>query len=44
MPGDYHGNFYWSSLDASGARWLTVDAPWNTTYDYYLDVRWTNVK
>jgi len=44
MPGDYHGNFYWSSLDAFGARWLTVDAPWNTTTDYYLDVRWSNIQ
>lgn len=42
-PGDYHGNYYWSSLDIEGARWNVVDSVSNPD-PYLMDVRWTGVK
>jgi hypothetical protein len=43
-PGDYSGNFFWSSLDADGARFHLIDAVENPVGSGTLDTRWMGVK
>ncbi|HEX8153090.1 MAG TPA: hypothetical protein VF698_08200, partial [Thermoanaerobaculia bacterium] len=42
-PGDYFGNYFWTSLDGDGARWNVLDAVSNPDGSQ-RDLRWTGVK
>jgi hypothetical protein len=42
-PGDYYGNYLWTSLDGDGARWNVVQSISNPDGSP-MDIRWTGVK
>jgi hypothetical protein len=45
-PGDYFGNYYWTSLDASGSRWNVLNSPaWPTVcFGCFPTLKYTGVK